>query len=326
MTKDIHKKIYSTIATLLDYETMPRTSLIDKAYRQLTHKRSATSTHAVGEATILRGNVGAVLDELIEHGLVDFNDDGYFLVSKKPIVLRTEACEREVLKLLRESPMQKVDLRKRLESYFGTDGTISKKDDNILHSLIGKVLGRLTKLGIICLSDGYYSIAKDKAAKLDDIDELLAVKVDFLSRLHAKGGEFFEHFFMTLLGEYLSIHGKKIESNEVKGGTQDGGIDGVITTVDALGFRETIMVQMKNRLEDTTETTVRGFWGSVCAYQGTRGIFATTSGFHQSAEAFLNAIDNCVGIDGDRIFLMACECCYGIKKRNGKYSVDTKLL
>ena len=131
---------------------------------------------------------------------------------------------------------------------------------------------------------------------------------------------------MTLLGKYLSKHGKTIESNEVKGGAQDGGIDGVIITVDALGFRETTMVQMKNRIEDTTETSVRGFWGSVCAYQGTRGIFATTSNFHISALSFLDAIDSCVGIDGDRIFLMACECQYGIKRRNGKYTVDTKLL
>ena len=325
MTKELHKKIYSVIATLLDYEPMPRVQIIEKALRQISRKCSESQSCSVGELTELRANVADVLDELVDHGLVGIKDNGYFLTSNKPVILSTESCEREIIKLLRSGPLSKIRIRESLEVAFGTDKTISQKDDNILHTLIGKVISRLTKIGIIRLTNGLYSITPDKEARLDDIDKMLSVKEDFLTKLHSKGGEFFEHFFMTLLGKYLSIHSKTVEHNEVMGGAHDGGIDGTIITTDSLGFKECIMVQMKNRIEDTSETTVRGFWGSVCAKQGSRGIFATTSGFHPTATAFLDAIDNCVGVDGDKIFAMACECKYGIKIKNGKYTVDAKL-
>ena len=106
----------------------------------------------------------------------------------------------------------------------------------------------------------------------------------------------------------------------------DGGIDGILETVDSLGFRETIMVQTKNRLETTNETTVRGFYGAVCARQGSRGIFATTSDFHYAAKGFLESIDNCVGVDGKKIFEMALETRYGIKKCGAELSVDEKII
>ena len=40
----------------------------------------------------------------------------------------------------------------------------------------------------------------------------------------------------------------------------------------------------------------------------------------------MDSIDNCVGIDGDKIFSMACECLYGIKRRGGKLAVDTRVV
>ena len=86
------------------------------------------------------------------------------------------------------------------------------------------------------------------------------------------------------------------------------------------------MVQTKNRNVVISETDVRGFYGAVCAYRGTRGIFATTSLFHSGAKDFFNVIDECVGIDGDKVFSMACECLYGICKSQGKLTVDGKII
>jgi hypothetical protein len=326
MTRGIHKKVYSTIASLIDYRAMTRSELISKTVGRLTKSNSNTKEFDVGETSALRGEIGAIIDEMTANGLISIGPKGYYLIKESPVILRTEACEREILSLLRGREMSKPQIRAALEEKFGTARTMTQKDDNILFSLIGKILKRLTSLGVIIHNGGMYSIARDKEAKLDDIDAILALKGDFLTRLHARGGEFFEHFFMTLIGKYLAKQGKTIVSNKVMGGVADGGIDGIVETVDPLGFRETVMVQMKNRLEDTNETTVRGFWGAVCAYQGSRGIFATTSCFHPSAAQFLNNIDNCVGIDGDMIFRMSCECLYGIKKRSGKYTVDSKIL
>ena len=222
--------------------------------------------------------------------------------------------------------MTKQEIRSALEESFKTKSTPTLRDDDMLFSFIGQILKRLLSLGVLLLEGGKYSIAPQKMARIEDISALLALKADFLTRLHARGGEYFEHYFMTLLSKYMSKHGKTVTEYYTTGGTEDGGIDGVIKTVDALGFRENIMVQTKNRLESTNETVVRAFYGAVCARQGSRGIFATTSDFHPSASKLLDGIDNCVGVDGEKIFNMAMECLYGIKRKGGVYTVDKKII
>ena len=86
------------------------------------------------------------------------------------------------------------------------------------------------------------------------------------------------------------------------------------------------MVQTKNRAEIATETDVRGFYGAVCANQGSRGIFAISSDFHPAAKKFIDSIDNCVGINGEKIFAMAIDTSYGIKRESGKLLIDRKVL
>jgi len=201
-----------------------------------------------------------------------------------------------------------------------------EKDDNKLFAYLGEALRRMVKDGALTEVRGVYSLSKKVSARADDISNLLTLKSVFLTHLHRKGGEFFENYFMTLLEKYVTLHGKTVTSNTTTGGSADGGIDGILETVDVLGFRETIMVQTKNRTDTTNETTVRGFYGAVCARQGSRGIFVTSSDFHYSAKAFLDSIDNCVGIDGDGIFKMAVETRYGIKKVGSELTVDEKIL
>ena len=131
---------------------------------------------------------------------------------------------------------------------------------------------------------------------------------------------------MTLLEKYVTLCGKKVIYNSTTGGSDDGGIDGILKTEDSLGFRETIMVQTKNRSEPTTETTARGFYGAVCAAQGSRGIFATSSDFHPHAKAFFESLDDCVGIDGNKLFEMAIKTHYGIKKIGSELALDEKII
>ena len=86
------------------------------------------------------------------------------------------------------------------------------------------------------------------------------------------------------------------------------------------------MIQTKNRVQLTNETTVRGFYGALCAKGGTRGIFATTSDFYGTAKDFLATLDNCLGICGADIFDLAIKVSYGIKKKGAGYIIDDKLL
>ncbi|MBQ2793917.1 MAG: restriction endonuclease [Clostridia bacterium] len=316
-----HKRIYRLIIDEIERGTASRGEIIDNTVDKICNDTTCPS-----DRSRLRGEVGAVITEMQENGVVSVAKDNLVLNTTRPVALRAENCEREIINLLREGPLTRAAIRSRLERFFGTDRTATQKDDQTLYSLIGQVLKRLTTLGVITLSEGRYLIAPEKMASVDDISSILSLKADFITRLHSKGGEFFEHYIVTLLSKYLSKNGKTVTEAFTTGGAADGGIDGIIRTVDALGFREEIMIQAKNRNELVVETSVRGFYGAVCAAQGSRGIYATTSDFHPSASAFLESIDNCVGVNGEKIFEMAIECQYGIKKRHGKYCIDGKTL
>lgn len=319
-----HNKIYRAILSLLGKESLTRGELISACFAGITGTTLADAAD-IGEATRLKGQIGSVINEMTENGVIARRGDLYTAAAPRSVALRAEYLEKQILELLQKGPRSKAEIRNHLVKYFGTDKTPSIKDDSILYTLNGQVLKRLTRLGVVLMRDGSYILSEKSASRIDDINAMLALKADFLTRIHASGGEFFEHFIMTLLGKYLSKCGKTVTSNRVMGGSADGGIDGIITTVDQLGFKETVMVQAKNRLESANETTVRGFYGAVCAALGSRGIFATTSDFHPNAAAFLDGIDNCVGVDGDKIFRMAIECQYGLVKRRGKYEMDSKI-
>lgn len=275
----------------------------------------------------MRSRLGAVINEMHAEGLIALDERGrYFAITTRPVVIRIEKCQKEIIKLLSEKPSGKFEIKNRLTSAFGTDKTPTKRDDDTLATYIGQLLKRMLADGIITFSDNVYALAPKISARADDINDLLSLKSEFILRIHSKGGEFFENYFMTLLERYATKHGKRVLECYVVGGSDDGGIDGIMKTEDSLGFRETVMVQTKNRTELASETELRGFYGAVCAKKGSRGIFAVTSDFHDGASNFIEPIDDCVGVTGDKLFDMARECLYGIKKRDGELEIDDKIL
>ena len=312
-----HAKIYKAIASILAASPLERDRLIERCADHLGLTREESTDNSAGSTkNVVRSRAGAIINEMHARGLSGLDEFGrYYLVTERPVIIRIDRCEKEILKALGEGEITKTDLRHRLKAVFGTDKTVTTRDDDTLSTYMGQILKRLLADGVIRLDGGTYSLSPKLSARASDINAMLTLKSDFLHRLHSKGGEFFENYFMTLLGKYLEKHGRKVIECYVTGGSSDGGIDGVAITEDSLGFRETTMVQTKNRIDLASETDVRGFWGAVCAKKGTRGIFATTSAFHSGAKAFLDGLDDCIGIGGDKLFSMAVECSYGIKKR-----------
>ncbi len=320
-------KIYKFIIDILSDSPKYRKALIDlciKKYALMPLEMCDDSPNS--KKNRLRGQVGIVINEMLAEEIISTNSNGqYFLIASKPVAIRIEKCQKEIIKALSEAPMSKTQLYDRLSVIFGTDKTASKKDDGILSNYIGQFTKKMISDGLLTLDKGKYSLAPKIRAKSDDINALLSLKSEFMSMLHSKGGEFFENYFMALLKKYMEKHEKKILECYVTGGSDDGGIDGVIKTEDNLGFKETVMVQTKNRTDPVSETDARGFYGAVHAKRGSRGIFATTSDFHPSAKDFLNSLDDCVGISGDRIFAMAIECGYGIRRSGNELTSDEKI-
>lgn len=328
MKQNKEKNIYFKIIDILEGGAKTRRELIDGYILSLGLSREELLDRSTsGRVNQYRSAVGTAINEMLRKGIVLRSADGVYSASEqKPVVIRNERCEGLVLKLLAKSPMSKNAIRAELVRALGTDKTLTESDDNKLFAALGEILRRLVREGVVILTDKVYSLPKRIEARLDDIEGMLTLKESFLSGIHKRGGEFFESFFMALLEKYVSRHGKEVIENTTTGGSDDGGIDGIMRTRDCLGFRETVMVQTKNRTSPASETEVRGFYGAVCARQGSRGIFATTSDFHPSARELLDSIDNCVGVSGDMIFKMAMETLYGIKKSGGAYSVDERII
>ena len=323
-----YRMIYQAILDALEKSPLDRPSLIKEAIKSFSlSKKELADNSTNGRLNVLRSMCGSIINEMHNRSLISRDADNlYHKCTEKPVAIRIERCEEEILKLIKEAPKTKTEIKDTLIQFFGTDETSTVKDDNILFTYIGQILKRLVAEKMLRYDGSVYSTAPARSAEIKNRQEILSLKSDFLSLIHSKGGEFFEHYFMNLLEKYLIRCGKTVTESFVTGGSADGGIDGIAKTVDSLGFKETIMVQTKNRNEITNETDIRGFYGAVCAAQGSRGIYAITADFHPMAKKFLDSIDNCVGVNGDRVFAMAADCSYGLIRDNGKLIIDTELL
>ena len=167
------------------------------------------------------------------------------------------------------------------------------------------------------------------------------LKEEFLKRLRALSGEYFEYYSVYLLERYSLKSGRRLEGLRISGGKNDGGIDGEIELTDRFGFRETIYIQAKNW--DPTkglaekwmigETLVQQFVGAATCRQmrdgkrNCRGIFVTTSSFTKDAKDALEVLgEKFIGYDGNDVFETAKECGFGLIKVNGMWQLDEKLL
>ena len=323
-----HSKLYRIITEALEKKSYNRKKLIASCIDALGLSREELADRSTNsQQNILRSKIGTVINEMHASGVLSLDKEGrYSLVPEKPVAVRIERCESEIIKALSVRSMTKTSLREHIKRALGADKTPSTKDDDKVFAYVGQLLKRLTEEGALTSDGMLYSLSPKFVAHADDINAMLSLKSEFLARIHRRGGEFFENYFMALIEKYVAKHGKQVIECYVTGGSEDGGIDGVLKTRDALGFRETVMVQTKNRVEITSETDVRGFYGAVCAKQGSRGIYAITSDFHPVAKKFLDDLDNCVGVNGDRLFSMALECSYGIKKTANGLLVDERII
>lgn len=268
-----------------------------------------------------------------------------------------QTLESELLAILTEKPLRRGELMRRLDESVGVGGDATAAE--ALHRTAEELLKELKRKKRIGSAFGVFRPAADpaNAAKKtaaekpgktvkpakpvrgggeargkqmrripasDDSDKL---RRHFLVRLYARGGAYLEQYAMNLLIKYYQDSGKVIRGSQVTGGSADGGIDGILEITDWLGFRECIMIQTKCRGSiQVTEKEIREFYGVVCSRNGSRGIFITTSTFHDSAKKLLAAIDNCVGVDGEKLFLMACRCHYGIRAGARGDEIDPEII
>jgi len=266
--------------------------------------------------------VGSALTSLIQQGSILKNGGEHRLANDSHILVKETECEEAVRRLLKKKKYPRRELFRLLEETFGTNATASPQDDRDLQKLTERVVEKLIASGEIVNGDGgvlcaVKPITSEKVMPEQECKRLL------LEQLVARDGRFFERFLANALEKYFLTSGRNVTYCNIPGGSADGGIDVEVHTVDELGFSEQILVQAKCRgSQHVTEKEVREFYGALHAQKGSRGIYVTTSVFHPSAQKLLDSLDNCVGIDGDRLFDLLKKAEYGVKPVKNGYSID----
>ena len=275
--------------------------------------------------SVIRSYISTAINDLINKKDLTRNGERYCLAKEELVIVKEDLVEAEIKEILQRGAYTKNEIFRQLESHFGTDMTSSFKDDYSLHSIAGNVLFNLLQNDEIEFIDGKY-----RDITPEDINENgdtplpeNEFKPKFFKKLWLMGGKFFESFVANLLEKYFTLSGKMVVYCDITGGSDDGGLDVELEIVDYLGFVETIVAQTKCRdRAHVTEKEVREFYGAMNAKGATRGIYVTTTHFHESAENFIDAIGDLVGIDGDKLFSLVKRTSYGINKHTNGYTFD----
>lgn len=325
ITDEMRAKIRQTVVAYLEeVGSASRATLMDGVAMRLgLTEKEMLDMRAAGKYQTLRSYVGVAVDTLVGEGSLRLFEHRYTLTRDGLVIVREDECEAAIRELLKKGTYTKTALFEILDRRFGADKTHTKKDNAMLHSCAGSVLARLVRSGEATSDGNGYSLCRGVKRPSSRPMAAEPFKREFFARLFRMGGPFFEHFLCNLLEKYFTMTGRTVTVCEVTGGSADGGVDVVVDTVDDLGFAEHILVQAKCRERaHVTEKEVREFYGAMTAGEGSRGIYATTSTFHEGAQKLLDSIDNCVGIDGDKLFELVERTAYGIVKTKSGYRFD----
>lgn len=126
------------------------------------------------------------------------------------------------------------------------------------------------------ITDGYSELRE--ALQNELLDKILQSSPDFFERLVVK--------LLVAMGYGGSIK----EAGQAIGKSNDGGIDGIIKE-DTLGL-EVIYIQAKRWQGNVGRPEIQKFAGALLGMGAKKGVFITTSDFHQTALEYVENLDN----------------------------------
>ena len=308
-----------------------RKALIERCVAQMGFSPEQMEDFSVGSPVVeAKSRLGALLTRLIHSGDIDESESGYLTVRHTAgAVLERERAADFVLSLMADgAEWTRHQIFSQADRRFAPE---NKEKEDALHSLLGQTIQTLEREKRIRQTPKGYRLPISSYPNTELGYWMQEAKNGadacecFLHAVHTKGGEWLESYAVRLLSAYYRRSGLEVTNARVTGGSNDGGLDGVIETTDWLGFRESILLQMKNRYSQISAKDVREFYGAVCAARGSRGIFVTISTFHSEAEKLLHQVDNLIGVDGKKLFAIARMCGYGVKEQNGRWLPDDEI-
>lgn len=176
--------------------------------------------------------------------------------------------------------------------------------------------------------ESFDSITKNSNQTYNDLIENTAelkakyleeLKISLLKCISVCGSEFFEQMCVELVCKIYKVSN---EQGKVTGGVDDGGIDGIVTIVDAIGFEiENINLQCKCRQDLSTNSSakeVREFIGAI--KQEGKGIFFTNGKIHKMAYEAAQGT-SIILIDGQKLATLMINHLLGVKISEAGYPI-----
>ena len=280
----------------------------------------------------LMSNVGSAITKLLNDGDLTLSEGKKLSLTRlKTIVVDEAKIEQFVLTAFaRADGYVKEELLSRAERYFKTQKTETLSDDQALVDELQNVLNKLTASGVLRYCAGKYSPATANqpltpiGACINDVRRTGDVENGLIKAINVLGGEFFEVYSVQLLKEYFRLCGYRVLKARVTGGSNDNGIDGILSVKSPLGFVENIYIQCKVRKSaEVTLNEVRQFAGAFYCEKATKGIFMTNNVYHPDAQQFFNKVkSNIIGIDKHQLVDLAKDCSVGVRVEDGKLVLD----
>jgi restriction endonuclease Mrr len=317
-------KIKSQIPQILCNGALKRKALIDKLVElsPLTAEEKA-DLGASGALSLYRSVAGTAIQALERYGDIAINEHNEITLKKSPAVIVREAeIARYIIETVKGGALAGKQITDAAIKYFGADKTFTLDDDNEITDTVKRLTSDLTRRGKLRYSYGKYELCPDTIV----IKKPKSLFEEYITLLNSKGGEFFENYSAMLLDKYYTSIGMKVGYCNVIGGSDDGGIDVILTVSDQLGFNDKVLVQCKQKSgSNVTLKELKEFVGAYYVEKGTRGIFMTTSRFHKEASLLFSELGDIVPIDGPKLFEIAKRTECGVKTVNGEYVIDGEI-
>ena len=197
---------------------------------------------------------------------------------------------------------------------------VYRNNTRIFNNDVGKVTSKLVKLGKLVRPKTYWVNKPETYSGPDmeiednsktnniiseesigDIYQNLQIELakELLVEIKHNSPEFFERLVIDLLVK-MGYGGSREDAGKAVGGSNDGGIDGIINE-DRLGL-DMVYIQAKQWEGSVSRPEIQKFAGALQGQRARKGIFITTSEFSKGCREYVETIDSkIVLIDGQQL-------------------------
>lgn len=284
-----------------------RKQLIDKCIKNQKLSAAELKDKTPGAVlNVIKCRFGDAIEQLLTSGALVQNPDGTLVRSKNKAAPAVKKAQRDavimpvIVSLLETSGKTKKDILGVVKDRAAP--LLTGVSEQVLLSDAGRILEELIQSEKLQLRDGVYGIRETEQERAARI-------------FNALSDEALVEHSVRMLKQWYESRGYKITEWKNTDSPTDGGIDGIITAIDELGFTERIILQVKNfhnKNNRVKECEMREFCGVLAKDSATKGLFVTSSKYHQGAAKFAKDFKYkyLALIDGEKWLQLAADCGY----------------